>query len=303
MRALVSVALVAAACGLSPDASAYCRSTTSRQRATALGECVRSGIPLGWRSRCTSFSLYRAGVPAEVTTAVLDRMARTATTAWARVPCDQDGLGRQYFQVLPVDQTWQLSGYNAQGQNANTVSFRHTWNDNAIHRPGAIAITIATFDSFTGEIFDADIELNTHDEATNRDGFRFSTAASVSDPGAADLQTILTHEFGHFMGLSHSDNDRAVMWPEAGLGEIRRDLTADDAAGMCAIYPEENTPNARCIPVPYGGLATQSGGTLVTQGECSATPRARTRALHLAPWFLAVFVALRRRERSATRAP
>lgn len=237
----------------------------------------------------------------EVSAAVLDRMARTATGAWARVPCDQDGLGRQYFQVLPNDATWQPSGYDSQGQNANTVSFRHRWNDNAIHRPGAIAITIATFDSFTGEIYDADIEFNTLDEATNRDGFRFSTAASVSDPGAADLQTILTHEFGHFMGLSHSDNDRAVMWPEAGLGEIRRDLTADDAAGMCAIYPEQNAPNARCIPVPYGGLATQVGGTLVKSGECCASPRARSPIAPFTPWIAAAMVALRRRERRATR--
>lgn len=296
--AAVALAVLAA----SLDAGAYCRSTTSRQRATALGECVRTGIPLGWRSRCTGFSLYRTGVPAEVTVAALDRLARTSTEAWARVPCDQDGLGQQYFRVLPNLPTWQLSGYNAQGQNANTLSFRHRWNDNAIHRPGAIAITIATFDSFTGEIYDADMEFNTFDAATNTEGFHFSVAPVVSDPGAADLQTILTHEFGHFMGLSHSDNERAVMWPEAGLGEIRRDLTADDAAGMCAIYPEQNTPNARCIAVPYGGLTTQVGGTVITPGECSLRPGAP--ASRTAPWVIFAALGLarwRRRERRATR--
>ncbi len=252
-------------------AEAYCRSTTSRQRA-GLGECVRTGLPLGWRSRCTGYSLYRADLPPEVTMAALDRIARDSVGAWARVPCDEDGLGQQYFRVLPNLPTWQLSGYLPSGQNANTVSFRHKWNDNAIHRPGAIAITIATFDPYTGEIYDADIELNTFDERTNQDGFRFSTSATLGDPAAADLQTILTHEFGHFMGLSHSDNDRAVMWPQAGLGELRRDLTSDDAAGMCAIYPEEQTPNTRCVSVPYGGLATQSGGTVVESGGCRAAP-------------------------------
>ncbi len=296
----VAVGLAALAAAL--DAGAYCRSTTSRQRSTALGECVRTGIPLGWRSRCTGFSVYRAGVPAEVGEAAFSRLALTSTAAWARVPCDQDGLGQQYFRVIANLPTWQLSGYSAQGQNANTLSFRHIWNDNAIHRPGAIAITIATFDSFTGEIYDADMEFNTFDDATNRDGFHFSVAPVVSDPGAADLQTILTHEFGHFMGLSHSDNDRAVMWPEAAPSEIRRDLTADDAAGMCAIYPEQNTPNARCVAVPYGGLTTQVGGTVVTAGECSLRPGGL--ASRRAP--LAVFAALglvrwRRRERRATR--
>ena len=300
MKVALSLAVALSFASLATEADAYCRSTTSRQRATSLGECVRTGIPLAWRSRCTGFSLYRADLPSEVTAAVLDTMARTSTSAWARVPCDQDGLGRQYFQVLPNLPTWQPSGYDSQGQNANTISFRHRWNDNAIHRPGAIAITIATFDSFTGEIYDADIELNTLDARTNQDGFRFSTAATVSDPGAADLQTILTHEFGHFMGLSHSDNDRAVMWPEAGLGEIRRDLTADDAAGMCAIYPEQNTPNTRCIPVPYGGLATQAGGTLITPGACSAAPRTGA-SWSLASLGVALLCALRRRERRATR--
>ena len=52
------------------------------------------------------------------------------------------------------------TSFDPRGQNSNTIAFRPRWNDDAIHRPGAIAITIATFDSFTGEIFDADMEMN-----------------------------------------------------------------------------------------------------------------------------------------------
>ena len=51
----VSAAAVAIA-AITPQAAGYCRSTTSRMRATSLGECVRTGIPLSWRARCTGFS-------------------------------------------------------------------------------------------------------------------------------------------------------------------------------------------------------------------------------------------------------
>ena len=290
-----AAALALSLCSLAGDAAAYCRSTTSRMRASALGECVRTGIPLSWRSRCTGFSLFRANTPSSVPLMEFDRLARVATEAWARVPCDADGRGTQYFRVLPNLPTWNPSGYDPRGENSNTISFRPRWNDDAVHRPGAIAITIATFDSFTGEIFDADMEMNDAE-------FDFSIAQSMSDPSAADLQTILTHEFGHFMGLSHSDNDRAVMWPEAGLGEIRRDLTSDDAAGMCAIYPAAQTPATRCIAVPYGGLTTQPGGTRVT-GACATAPgtSAPSHALIATLATLAALARLRRRERSVTR--
>lgn len=289
-----ALALALGLSALADDAMAYCRSTTSRMRASALGECVRTGIPLSWRSRCTGFSLFRAYIPMNIPLMELDRLTRVATEAWARVPCDADGRSTQYFRVLPNLPTWNPSGYNPRGQNSNTISFRPRWNDDAIHRPGAIAITIATFDTFTGEIFDADIEMNDAE-------FDFSIAPTTSDPSAADLQTILTHEFGHFMGLSHSDNDRAVMWPEAGLGEIRRDLTSDDAAGMCSIYPAPQAPATRCLAVPYGGLTTQPGGTRVT-GTCSAragcTPPL---TLTVTSVLLALHATRRRRERTITR--
>jgi hypothetical protein len=107
---------------------------------------------------------------------------------------------------------------------------------------------------------------------TNSSGFRFSTTRLPGDD-SVDLQTILTHELGHFQGLAHSSNDRAVMWPEAGRGEARRDLTFDDTAGLCAVYPPALAPaGVRCNPVPYGGLATLPGGAKVTAGACAATP-------------------------------
>lgn len=265
----VALALAGALGGYAGEARAFCRTTTARAR-VAPGECVRAGVPLAWRNRCTGYSLYWLGSP-EVAFEEVDRVAQDATQRWADVPCDEDGSSRQYFRVLRNANTWALSGYDPAGENANTISFRKRWGDNATHRLGTIAITVVTYDAISGEVFDADIEMNQFDAQTNLDGFHFSTTRLV-DPGSADLPTILTHEFGHFLGLAHSDNDRAVMWPEAGLGEPRRDLTADDSAGICEIYPEARAPSYRCLGVPYGGLSTQVGGTRVQGEGCSVRP-------------------------------
>ncbi|MBL8601504.1 MAG: matrixin family metalloprotease [Myxococcales bacterium] len=272
----------------------FCRTTTARLRAMQPGECATQGIPLSWRNRCTSFSLYNRDLPDGINMPDLTTFAAAATGAWARAACDANGQLSQYYRVIPDAPTLAPAGYNPNGANANTVAFRPRWGDDALHRPGAIAITVVTFDSFNGEIFDADIEMNSLDERTNPIGFRFSTEARP-DPGAADLPTILTHEFGHFLGLSHSGNDRAVMWFEAGVGEARRDLTADDNAGVCTIYPQAVQPPGRCVGVPYGGLATLPGDMKVT-GACNVSRRG-TSATHLV-WLSALAWAVSRRRKS-----
>jgi hypothetical protein len=56
-----------------------------------------------------------------------------------------------------------------------------------------------------------------------------------TDPGAVgadqyDFQTVTTHELGHAIGLGHSTDTSSVMYPSLGMGEARRDLTANDLA-------------------------------------------------------------------------
>lgn len=302
---LVVVRVVALAFALTlalpeQNSLAYCRTTTARVRPQP-GECATTGIPIQWRNRCTGFSLYIPDVPADLPQPDLERIASESSGAWATVACDDNGREPQYFRIVPNAPTFTPTGYDPNGPNANTVSFRHRWNDDATHRPGAIAITIAFFDTLTGEIFDADIELNTFDDPRNFDGFTFSTAR-IPDPGAADLQTILTHEFGHFLGLAHSDSDRAVMWWQAGLGEARRVLTSDDAAGVCSIYPEHLTPNQRCIGLPYGGLAVVPGGPTVRGNNCSAAPGRVPSFNALAFVFIGLCAVFTQRQRPANRA-
>src|SRR5581483_2405411 len=82
--------------------------------------------------------------------------------------------------------------------------------------------------AFAGQIIKADIIFNPKVQFT-------------TDPGGVgeDLQTVATHEIGHFLGLDHSAVVRAIMFPFAS------DLTTlsdDDVAGIAALYPK-GTPD------------------------------------------------------------
>ena len=300
-RLLAASALVIAFAAAAP-AEAYCRTMTSRVRAQE-GECPMYGVALSWRNLCTGYSLYRTNLPSGLTLPDMDRITASSTGAWGRVACDDNGREPQYYRIVPDGPTSNPTGYDPFGSNSNTVSFRPRWEDDSLHRPGTIAITVVTFDSLTGEIFDADIELNSR-AAANPGGFVFASDR-MPEPDECDLQTILTHEFGHFLGLAHSSLTRAVMYPTAGLGEIRSDLNSDDVAGVCAIYPERATPPGRCIGIPYGGLATTPGGATVVGSSalaCGIGHRTRGASDALLLVGLGIVARLRRRRRAVVNA-
>ncbi len=53
---------------------------------------------------------------------------------------------------------------------------------------------------------------------------------------AVDLQSVVLHELGHAMGLSHSGFPGAVMYPVLGAGAQNRALALDDRLGVRPIY-------------------------------------------------------------------
>jgi Matrixin len=84
---------------------------------------------------------------------------------------------------------------------------------------------------FPGQIIKADIFFNP------------DTAYSTGGGGGAedeDLQTVATHEIGHFFGLDHSAVVRAVMFPFAP--NSLQTLSYDDVAGISVLYPK-STPD------------------------------------------------------------
>lgn len=81
---------------------------------------------------------------------------------------------------------------------------------------------------FAGQILDADIFFNP--------AVSYSTNQSGPPANVTDLQTVATHEIGHFFGMDHSGVVRAIMFPFAP--PIERTLSYDDVAGMSQIYPK-----------------------------------------------------------------
>ena len=96
-----------------------------------------------------------------------------------------------------------------------------------------------------GQILDADIYFSPSDSNTT-----FATPQALpSFPKAYDLESVLTHEFGHFLGFSHSAVWDAMMFPFAptpGTISGTRPTTQqpdaplgdDDRTGLRVLYPD-----------------------------------------------------------------
>ncbi|MHB1843944.1 MAG: matrixin family metalloprotease [Deltaproteobacteria bacterium] len=118
------------------------------------------------------------------------------------------------------------------------------------------AVTILEEDPDSHEILRADIVVNdvTHHWAILSDG--------APHPGADDLQNTLSHEVGHLVGLGHTTDVAAVMYPSTHPGDLsKRTLSPDDVAGLTALYADAPTAaeqGAGCStgvgPAPLLGL-------------------------------------------------
>lgn len=114
----------------------------------------------------------------------------------------------------------------------NVIFIESDWQFGA----AAIAITrnfyVSGEAARSGQILDSDILLNGADHF-------FSTK---NEPGTHDVQNILTHEIGHFLGLGHEgptgqENEDAVMFAVAKTNEFKkRVLHPNDTAGLLAGY-------------------------------------------------------------------
>ena len=117
-------------------------------------------------------------------------------------------------------------GNDAGGFSTNSLRFFDTvWP----HDPSAIALTTVRYGLESGRIVTADIEANAVEHELT----------VVDMGGDFDLQSVLTHEAGHFFGLAHVIERPATMFAAyAGGGNIdRRTLEESDRQGICAAYP------------------------------------------------------------------
>ncbi|MBI4567801.1 MAG: hypothetical protein HY719_05320 [Planctomycetes bacterium] len=122
---------------------------------------------------------------------------------------------------------------------------------------GIFAITTTTFDT-QGTISDADMELN-EKFVWFTSGAIGSSPAPSGTPGRADIENIVTHEAGHFIGFDHTFIGLATMYATSDNGYINlRTLEPDDQAIAGSTYAE---PAFATTFGAVAGRVTRSQGT------------------------------------------
>jgi hypothetical protein len=99
---------------------------------------------------------------------------------------------------------------------------------------GTLALT-TTFSNGSGVISQADIYFNPSPKTLCFVTDAQSSGCPTKGDSAQDLQTVATHEIGHFFGLDHSGVVRAIMFPFAP--SLLTTLSYDDLAGISTSYP------------------------------------------------------------------
>jgi hypothetical protein len=248
---------------------AYCRASTCRNGPVCTpaeeGAC---GEPLLWKRPCVGIAVQNDAsvqVPFDVARDIMTNSFR----AWESPICDGAAPGIHVAYIGQVECA--KVEYNQFGGNVNVLVFRDTvWPHPGGSSDHRIALTTLTFDTRTGEIFDADIEVN----ATGKYQFTWSDTDVQYD-----LPSVLTHEAGHFLGLGHAQDAfpdatmKATYHP--GMMEPRT-LATDDINGICAIYPPQTIDRESCNPIPRHGFSPACLDQQ-TEGDCT-TARGAGRA-------------------------
>lgn len=248
----------------SATADAFCRTTTCDPRKEPCHRdadgCVIDGLPLAWPERCVGFSLQRDALPGKISLDQATNAAHLAFAAWqdAKCPGTDENPSIRFFDLGPV--ACDRHEYNQRQGNANIIMFRGGGWPYA-HSGNTLALTTVTYNIDTGEIYDADIEVNG------------TMPLSLGTPVKYDLQSILTHEVGHFLGLAHSSDANATMFDKYQAGSVGlRTLDPDDIRGVCAIYPPDRETPA-CDPTPRHGFASECAiETANITGCCTTAP-------------------------------
>lgn len=269
----IGVAPLLAMLTFSPDASAFCRTTTVPSSPDDPTYCPPQGQPLYHPSACLTYRIAdkitpgTRNTPLEQAYGLSDTMARAFAT-WTSTNDKCNGISLVELAPLKVDK---LVEYVKGGPNHNMIGFV----DGPWPHGGGETLSLATltFDANTGEIFDADLEVN------GEVGWVSSSDGKIAD-NAFDLDSAMLHEAGHFLGIAHASDANAVMFASYTPGEARTALTADDKNAICTAYPSKLTrstgtgaiPATACNLAPTAAPGTPACGDPDIKHGCAAAP-------------------------------
>ena len=256
-----------------------------------------AGSPLFWPTSCESVTIYLNGFTGLTSDQVAEAVA-AAAHAWSpeAVTCPtgagDGGAGHPYFEIIPsLSSGGPVPGIANDGK--NSIIFQSSdWDGPS----DGLAFT-SHFSDSAGRILDTDIAINANSPGGSGVWADLDPGAPPSEHGIPrfDLQTALTHEFGHFLGLAHtcvggsgsdegSDQSptddqglavpacepltaaneqaqQAVMWYEIDNDSVtKRALAPDDVRGVCGLFPPGQSPATCSANLPDDGCGCTAGG-------------------------------------------
>src|SRR5688572_7992483 len=156
----------------------------------------QQGVQMRWAVEQVPVALDAAHRSRTLDAAQVEQALDAALATWSLLP-----EARVLFEHAPEAKT--------------LVRFHH---ERWPYADDQLAVTILLAREKSGEIVSGTIEIN---EQHNRLG-----------AGGYDLQSVLTHELGHLLGLGHSDDAQAAMFASTSPGELtQRHPNHDDRAG------------------------------------------------------------------------
>jgi hypothetical protein len=237
---------------------------------------TETGLPFAWPATCIGLIAYPSDLADMMPPDQVLGAASAAAAAWSFPATPDTALD---IQVASATGPAPTAIFDRQ----NSLIFRRdSWcmatdpPGTCSYNPAALALTTLFARRSTGEILDADIEINAK---------LFVWADVESAPahpadGQQDLQNALTHELGHLIGLDHTCADpdgprpldnlgqpvpdcegappeivETTMFPSAAAGDTaKRTLAPDDQLAARELYPAlAGQPPSVCpTPVPRG---------------------------------------------------
>ncbi|HET7539455.1 MAG TPA: matrixin family metalloprotease [Polyangiaceae bacterium] len=267
LRVLPRAAAFAIAFAISAHSAAYCLTyTCDPKKEDCMIDpetgCNIGGTPLVWKSSVVSFDVQQDGSKRQdISYDQLHTVVTNAFQRWVDAVCsDGNHPSISLADFGPV--ACAKPEYNKDQPNQNVITFHDSeW---PYKNTGAetLALTTVFFNPDSGEIYDANIELNSYDA-------NFVLSRDEADAQHDDLNAVLTHEIGHFLGLSHSGVWKATMFQSYDVDMT--DLHEDDVAAICASLPPDRVTADPGNPpgVPRHGFSRECAST--DQGCCAST--------------------------------
>ncbi len=258
LSVLASLPLISS---FAPAASAF-KVYETCSTATAKARCDEAGVepePVRWWRRSLIFTLGKVE-PGEFALTEMRGLVEAAMAAWTGSSC----AGSSYANgaVPPItysgesDATKSTIPVSTTADPDNVFVFIRSASEwQRLGNQGSwIAITKFYHDELTGEIVDADMEINDG-------GYQFSIDGSP-EANEVDFLSMLTHEAGHFYGMDHSADSTATMYATYSQGAAAtetRSLAADDVEGICSLYTNVPEHKAPVTNTGKGGGCTTGG--------------------------------------------